>query len=217
MAVAVRVAIVKFAAFAPIISDEFVPCNNSPVPASAVLLVKVPLLVSVTLITVTLGMARIPDSACELMSNVCTPLPALKVPVALFVIPPRKVTAEFPRVLAHVAPGLIVTKPAKSLVPVAELMFSVPLSPPPTVVAPVTVKLKPAEPNVVLSPTTRSAPMVKATPFVAPAVPLKVTLPVTFVRATNGATAAPLKVRSAPTFVTPVKVFVPLPDRVKFW
>ena len=47
--------------------------------------------------------------------------------------------AEFPE-LFQVPPALIVTKPVKVLVPVAEDMVKVPLVPPPTVVVPVTVK-----------------------------------------------------------------------------
>ena len=65
---------------------------NPPVPVKAVVAVNVPLFVSVIPLTVTLGIKKVPVKAWSLVSNVCTPLPAVN--VALFVIPPRKVTVK---------------------------------------------------------------------------------------------------------------------------
>ena len=114
---------------------------NPPVPASAVATVRVPLLVkTVGEATVTLGIEKVPVSAWELVSKVCTPLPAVKVPVAFLVMPPRKVTGEFPE-LFQVPPAATLTRPVKILAPVAEDTVRLPLVPPPTVVVPVTVKL----------------------------------------------------------------------------
>ena len=59
---------------------------NPPVPAKAVVTVKVPLLVKVTPVTVTDGIENVPISACELVSKVWMPLPTVNVP--LLVIPP---------------------------------------------------------------------------------------------------------------------------------
>ena len=110
-----------------------------PVPANAVVTVSVLLLVSVTPVTLTLGMENVPVRACAFVSNVCNPAPAVKVP--LLVIPPLKVTAQFPELL-QVPPALIVTRPVKVFVPaMVEDMVRLPLVPPPTVVVPVTAKL----------------------------------------------------------------------------
>jgi len=62
--------------------------------------------------------------------------------VPLFVIPPLKVTGELAEVFVQVAPAATVTKPVNNFVPVADVIFSAPLVPPPTVVVPDTVKLK---------------------------------------------------------------------------
>ena len=64
----------------------------------------------------------------------------MNVPVALFVIPFLSSIAELPE-LFHVAPLATVTKPVNNLAPVAEDITRLPLVPPPTVGAPVTVKL----------------------------------------------------------------------------
>ena len=53
---------------------------------SAVVTVRVLLLVSVTPVTVTLGMEKVPVRDCAFVLNVCTPVPAVNVP--LLVIPP---------------------------------------------------------------------------------------------------------------------------------
>ena len=54
--------------------------------------------------------------------------------------------------LFHVPPAVIVTAPVKVYVPTLEVMFKIPVEPPPTVVAPVAVKLNPAMFSVVPSP-----------------------------------------------------------------
>ena len=59
-------------------------------------------------------------------------------------IPPRNVSAEFPE-LFQVAPVLIVTKPVKIFVPVAEEIVRLPLAPAPTAVVPVTVAQSPSQ------------------------------------------------------------------------
>ena len=143
---------------------------NPPVPDKAVPTVNVLLLVSVTPVTVTLGIDNVPASACAFVSNVCTPVPELKVP--LLVMPPLNVTGEFAAVLVHVPPAATVTRPTKVLVPVAEVIVRLPLVPPPTVVVPVTVKLKPATVNVVPSPTESAPPTVVAIPVVVFVLPL---------------------------------------------
>ena len=93
-ALAVRVEIprtpVKF-----ILSVPVPALVNPPVPAKAVVTVSVPLLVRVTPVTVTDGIEKVPLSACELVSKVCTPVPALK--LLLLIIPPLKVIAELPK------------------------------------------------------------------------------------------------------------------------
>ena len=134
VAEAVNVVIVEVP---PRFSVALAPCVNPPLPMSAVSTVKVPLLVSVTPVTVTLGIVNVPVSVWVLMSKVCTPLPPVK--PGVLVIPPQNVTAEFPE-LFQVAPPLTVTKPVKIFVPVAEEMVNPPLAPPPTLVVPDTVK-----------------------------------------------------------------------------
>ena len=52
-----------------------------PVPTSAVATVKSPLLVTVTPVTVMLGIASVPFRACAAVLKVCTPVPAVKVPL----------------------------------------------------------------------------------------------------------------------------------------
>ena len=134
-AVAVSVAIVRFAAVAPRFSVAPAPCTSSPVPVSAVLAVRVPVLVSAMPVTATFGIVKIPARAWLLVSNVCAPLPDVKLPP--LAIPPRNVAGEVPEF--HVPPALIATAPLKILVPVALEMFKTPLVPSPTVVAPATV------------------------------------------------------------------------------
>ena len=99
-----------------------------------------------------------------------TPEPAVKVPV-LLVIPPRKVTGEFPE-LFHVDPLAAVIKPVKILVPVAEDITKLPLAPPPTAVVPVTVKLNPAAVKVLPLPTDKLPPIMVAIPVLVLVLPL---------------------------------------------
>jgi len=166
---------------------------SPPVPESAVATVKVPLLVSVTPVITTVGNVTGPVNVCALVLKVCDPV--LPVIVGVVVIPPRKtgVTAAFS---VHDAPVLTVTKPTKVLNgPVALEKTIDPLVPPPTVVVPFTVNAKPADVNVVPSPIERLPPMVMVATVVVDAVPLKDKLPVTEVAA--------------------LKVFAPLPERVR--
>lgn len=158
----------------PIFRVAFAACDSSPVPESAVATVRVLLFVSVTPVTVMLGIDNVPVTDWELVLNVYTPVPAVKVP--LFVIPPWIVIAELPE-LFHVAPELIVTRSVKVFVPVAEEMVSVPLVPPPTVVVPVTERAKPAAVKVVPLPTFKLPPILNPTTVVVEAVPLSVRLP----------------------------------------
>lgn len=125
----------------PMFSVAPTACVSAPVPLKAVPTVRLLLLVRVTAppVTVTLGIVRFPVKACEFVSNVCTPVPALKVP--LFVMPPRNVTAEFAAVFVHVAPDAIVTRPVKVRVLLAVIVRA-PLVPPPTVVVPVTANVE---------------------------------------------------------------------------
>jgi len=99
---------------------------SPPVPAKAVVTVKLPLLVNVTAVTVILGMvmALVPPMAWLLVPKVCTPVPAVKVEPS-WVRPPLKVTSSL---LFQVPPGLIVTNPTKVLVPVVEVMVNVSLT-----------------------------------------------------------------------------------------
>jgi hypothetical protein len=142
-------------------------------------------------VTVILGIINVPLSAWLLVSNVCTPEPAVK--VGLVVIPPLNVMGEFPE-LFQVPPALIVTKPVKILVPVAEEMVKLPVVPAPTVVVPDTVKAKPAAVKVVPSPIERLPPIVRFAALVAVAVPLNVKFLVTVVIVPN-VSAPPLRVR----------------------
>ncbi len=165
---------------------------SPPVPANAVVTVSVLLFVRVTPVAVTLGMKKVPVSACAFVSKVWTPVPAAKVP--LLVIPPRKVMAEFPE-LFQVPPALIVTDPVNVLAPVAEDIVKLPLVPTPTVVVPVTVNAKPAMVKEVPSPTTRFPPMVKAAAVFAVAVPLRVKLPSIVVTLVKVLALVPLNAR----------------------
>src|SRR5436190_21064852 len=113
----------------PMVKEAFEVCVNVPLPLSSVLTVRLLLLVSVTLVTVTLGMENVPVSDCVLVVNEYVPVPALKVP--LFVMPPLIVTAELADVLVHVPPEAMVNKPIKIFVPVNEETVKFPLVPPP--------------------------------------------------------------------------------------
>ena len=176
----------------PILRVAFAACVKPPVPIRAVATVNVLLLVNtVGEVTVMLGIVNVPVSACELVSNVCTPEPAVK--VGLVVIPPRNVMGEFPE-LFQVPPALIVTKPVKILVPVAEEMTKVPVVPAPTVVVPDTVKAKPAAVKVVPFPILRLPLTTKLAAVAAVAVLLSVRLPPMVVIAPN-VSAPPLRVR----------------------
>jgi len=116
----------------PMLSVPVAALVSPPVPANAVFTVNEPLLVRTTdaPVTVTLGTESVPESAWELVSKVWTPLPAVNVP--LFVMPLRKVTAEFAEELSQVPPAATVTSPLKILAPVAEDIARLPLLPPPT-------------------------------------------------------------------------------------
>ena len=164
------------------------------VTVSRVATVRVLLFVSVTPVTVTFGMVKVPVSACALVLNVCAPVPALKVP--LLVIPPRNVIGEFAEVLAQVPLALIVTKPVKSFAPLAEDMVKLPLVPAPTVVVPVTVNANPAAVKVVPSPIARFPVIVNPTTVVVNTVPLRVRVPlIVVVRVCKTSVPLPLKVR----------------------
>ena len=164
-----------------------------PEPASTVPTVSVPLLVSVMAVTVTLGMDIVPVRAWPLVSKVCIPVLAVNVP--LFVMPPRKVGIAA-AVSDHVPPAATVTRPVKVLAPVALLSVNVPLVPPPTVVVPVTAKVKAGTVKFVPSPILRFPLMAMLAAVVAEAVPLRVRFP-------------PMVVMAE------LKVFVPLPDKVR--
>ena len=120
----------------PMFSVALVACVRPPVPESAVLTVNVLVLVRVIVVTVTLGMENVPVNACALVLNVCTPVPAVNVP--LLVIPPWNVTPSFPE-LFHVAPVLIVTNPVNCRAALVAVIFRIPLAPPPIDVGPVAV------------------------------------------------------------------------------
>lgn len=110
-------------------------------------------------------------------------------------IPPLKVTPSSAE-LFHVAPLLTVTSPVNVFVPAVPVILSLPLIPPPTVVAPFTVKSKPAALKVV---------------------PLSIfKFPLIVVPTTVVVDAVPLNVRSPSIVVVPVfNVLTPLPDRVR--
>jgi len=192
LSVAVRVVMVEV----PLIFRvALAACVSPPVPMSAVDTVRELLLVRMIPrpVTVTLGMENVPVRACEFVSKVCIPLPAVK--AGLLVIPPRKVIAELPE-LFQVPPVLTVTNPVKILVPVEEDTVRLPLVPAPMVVVPVTVKAKPAAVKVVPSPMLRLPVIARPTTMVAFAVPLRVRLP--------------------PIVVVPVcNVLAPPPDNVR--
>ena len=69
-----------------ILSVAFAAWASVPEPARFVVTLKVLLFVSVTAVTVTLGMENVPVSACAFVLKVCIPVPAVNVP--LLVIPP---------------------------------------------------------------------------------------------------------------------------------
>ena len=191
MAVAVRVVMVEPP---PTLSVAPAPWVNPPVPERAVPTESVPLLFSVTPapVTVTLVIEKVPVRVCEaVVSKVCTPVPPIN--VGVLVMPPRNVTGEL-IVLFQVPFALIVSNPVKILVPVAEVIFKMPLLPAPTVVVPVTVRLKPAAPKVAPSPIPRLPPMVRFAPLVAVADPVKVKLLLTVAIAPK-TSGPPLKVR----------------------
>src|ERR1044072_7100706 len=125
----------------PIFNVALAACVRPPDPERAVATVNVLLLVKVTPVTVILGMENVPLSCWELLSKVCTPVPAVNVP--LLVIPPLNVTFELP-LLFQVPPAFTVTNPVNIFVPAVALMVKLPLVPPPMVVVPETVRLKPA-------------------------------------------------------------------------
>ena len=160
----------------PIVSVAFDAWVKPPVPLSAVLTVRSLLLVrTVGTLTVTLGMTNEPVSAwIALVLNVCTPVPAVKVPE--FVIPPRKTTTSFPE-LFQVPPAFTVTRPSNLLPPGVEEIIKLPLVPPPTVVVPFTIMPKAGIVNDVPSPIDRSPFIVRPITVVVVAVPLKTKSP----------------------------------------
>ena len=163
-----------------------------PVPASAVAMMSVPLLVKVTPVTVTLGIMKLPVRACELLLKVCMPELAVKVP--LLVMPLLKVGAMAAPSF-QVAPLLMVTKPVNVLAGmVAEEKDNVPEVPAPTVVVPVTPNVKAPTVKAVPSPMDRFPLTVRLAPVVAVALPLNVRFPATVVIAPN-VSAPPLNVK----------------------
>jgi len=165
-----------------------------PLPARVVDTVNELLLVSVTPVTVTLGIVNVPISACELILKVCTPVLAVNVPLLVIPLLNVGVTAALSVQLELV---LIVTSPVKVLAGfVAEENDNIPADPPlPTVVVPVTLKVKAPTVKVVPFPMIRLPPTVKAAPVVAAAAPLKVRLPVMDVVAPNVLAPLPESVR----------------------
>lgn len=125
LAVAFKVVIV---AVPPMFSVECAFCVNPPVPARATSTVSVPALFKATAapVTVTFGMENVPVRVWEAVLNVCTPVLAKKVGVA--VIPPLNVMVEATDSI-QAPPALIVTKPVKVFVPLALVTnFKVPLT-----------------------------------------------------------------------------------------
>ena len=169
------------------------PFVNPPFPARADVTVNAALFVTVIPLIVTFGIDKVPTSVWALVLNVCTPVPAVKVP--LLVMPPWKVTASFAEELFQVPPLFTVTMPVKVLVPVAEEMAKVPVVPPPITVVPVTVRLYPAAVKVVPSPTMRLPPMASAATVVTLAVPLKLKLPPIVMPFCNVLTPLPERMR----------------------
>ena len=113
----------------------------------------------------------------------------------LLVIPPLKVTGEFPE-LIHVEPEAIVTRPVNRGKADGLPMTRLPLVPPPIVEVLATLKENPETVSVVPSPIIRLPPIDN---------------PVTVAVET-----VPLKIRFPPTEVVPVvKVFTPLPERIR--
>ena len=172
----------------PILSMPDPALVNPPVPAKAVVTVNVLLFVSVIPVTVILGIENVPVRACKFVSNVCIPVPAVKVP--LLIIPPRNVTGELPE-LFQVPPELTVTNPVNIFTPAAADMVKLPLDPPPIVAEP-TVKANPAAVNVVPSPMLRLPVIPRPTTVVVLTVPLNVKLPqIVVVVASNVLTPEP--------------------------
>ena len=110
-------------------------------------------------------------------------------------IPPLKVTGEFPE-FVQVAPDAIVTSPAKSGVADELLMTRLPLVPPPIVEVPATVKENPDTLRLHPSPIDRLPPIDIVATVVMEAVPPNIRLPPT-------------------EAVDAVKVFTPLPERIR--
>ena len=110
---------------------------NPPEPVSAAVTVRVPLFVSVTPVTVTLGIEKVPVSPWLLVSKVYIPAPAVNVP--LLVMPLRMLTASPPE-LFQVAFVLTVTKPPNCNAALVAEIVRLPLVPLPMVVVPVTVR-----------------------------------------------------------------------------
>ena len=171
---------------------------NVPFPARDVDIVNVLLLVKITPATVIFGIVKNPEavvSAWLFVIKVCIPLPALKLlPAPIKVIPPLKVAGEFP-VLLQAAPADTVTRPVRFRAPDTLLINMLPLSPLPTVVVPLTVNGKPATVKVVPLPMVRLPPIIKLPSVAVVAVPPR------------------LKLRL--TAVPEVKVFAPLPNRLR--
>jgi len=177
----------------PIFSVPVAAFVKLPVPAKAVATVKVPLFVSVTPVTVTLGMDHVPVSDWALVLKVCTPVLAVKEPPLLIPLLNVGVIAAFSVQLEF---ALIVTRPVKVLLGfVAEEKIMLPPVPPlPTVVVPDTVNVYPPTVKVVPFPILRAPLMARFAPVVAVAVPLNVRLPPMVVIAPK-VSAPPLRVR----------------------
>ena len=91
---------------------------------------------------------------------------SVKVPPKLMVTPPVPKARVVAALSVREAPFLIVTAPVKVLVPVAEVMATEPLVPPPIVVVPVTPKVPDPTDNEAPSETERFPPMERPTPVV---------------------------------------------------
>lgn len=154
------------------------------------------LLIRVTPVTVTDGIMNAPVRTCALVLKVCTPLPAVNVP--LLVIPPWNVTAELPE-LFHVDVDATVTRPVNVLVPVEEVMIN---------------DAAPADPTWVAPPTENvTAPTETEVPFPTVSIPAKDVFPETVTAVVpEVATLFSVTVDVPPiAWTAPTRFTVPLP------
>ena len=179
----------------PMLSVALAACVRPPVPDRAVPTVNELLLVNVTPVTVTLGIENVPVNPWLLVSNVCSPVLAVKVP--LFVMPFWNV-GVIAALSVQLAPAFMVTKPVKVLLGfVAEEKANVPVAPPPTVVVPPTLSV--------------NAPMVSEVPLPVERVPVIAKLAAVVV------VTLPLTVKLPPIAVVPACITsVPLPLNVRW-